>query len=72
MSKQSDVSTDLETLKAYEEYPYASYLPTRRYNVVYKRHLTLGHAKLAISGNPEARIYKFDYATGVWEEIPVR
>lgn len=67
MTQKRDLAKSLEELKPYEEFFWASYLPKGRYehNSKYKRHQTLGHAKLSVnyvngSNADGAEIYHWD------------
>lgn len=72
---KADTSGSLISLKAYQEYPYASYMSSRLPYEAFKRHLTLGHARNSIretaweGPDVEKRLYKFNYGTGEWEEL---
>jgi hypothetical protein len=71
MTQQRDISKNLDGLKPYEEFFWASYLPNRESGrQPYKRHQTLGHAKLAVnyvngSNADGAKIFHWDGTTWV-------
>lgn len=72
MDNRSETSEELGALRPFEEYLWATRLPLRDGGKrIYKRHKTLGHAKLAVSGvngsnASGAVIYRWDHVENTW------
>lgn len=69
-----DTAKELKDLNPFDWFPYASYMPHRTNGGGYdngksfKRHRTLSHAKSAVSGVGEYKLYKFNVELEEWEE----